>query len=41
MFDLWRDYWDLGKMMAQAPKWWIERLAKFGEADFSQALSGP
>ena len=32
---LWRDYWDLGKMMAQAPKWWIERLAKFGEADFS------
>ena len=32
---LWRDYWDLGKMMAQAPKWWIERLAKFGEAEFS------
>ncbi len=32
---LWRDYWDLGKMMAQAPKWWIERLAKFGEADFT------
>ncbi len=32
---LWRDYWDLGTMMAQAPQWWIERLAKFGEADFS------
>ncbi len=25
---LWRDYWDLNTMMAQAPKWWIERLAK-------------
>ncbi len=32
---LWRDYWDLGKMMAQAPKWWIERLAKADEADFA------
>ena len=32
---LWRDYWDLGTLMAQAPQWWIERLAKFGEADFS------
>ena len=32
---LWRDYWDLGSMMAQAPPWWIERLAKFSETDFS------
>ncbi len=32
---LWRDYWDLGTLMAQAPQWWIERLAKFSEADFS------
>ena len=32
---LWRDYWDLGALMAQAPKWWIERLAQFGDADFS------
>ena len=32
---LWRDYWDLGTLMAQAPQWWIERLAKVGEADFS------
>lgn len=32
---LWRDYWDIGNLMAQAPKWWIERLAKFGDADFS------
>ncbi len=32
---LWRDYWDLGLMMAQAPPWWIERLAKADEADFS------
>lgn len=32
---LWRDYWDLGTLMAQAPKWWIERLAKFSAADFA------
>ena len=25
---LWRDYWDINRMMAQAPKWWIESLAK-------------
>jgi limonene-1,2-epoxide hydrolase len=31
---LWRDYWDLGTMLAQAPKWWLERLAGFSEADF-------
>lgn len=31
---LWRDYWDLNTLMSQVPKWWIERLAKFGEADF-------
>ena len=32
---LWRDYWDLGTLMAQAPQWWIERLAKSAEGDFS------
>ena len=32
---LWRDYWDLNTMMSQAPAWWIERLAKFSEDDFS------
>ena len=32
--SLWRDYWDLGTLMAQAPKWWIERLASFSQADF-------
>jgi len=32
---LWRDYWDLNTLMSQAPKWWIERLAGFGESDFS------
>ena len=32
---LWRDYWDLNTMMAQAPKWWIERLASHSGADFS------
>jgi limonene-1,2-epoxide hydrolase len=32
---LWRDYWDLNTLMAQAPQWWIERLAKFSDQDFS------
>ena len=32
---LWRDYWDLNTLMSQAPKWWIERLAQFSDADFS------
>jgi ketosteroid isomerase-like protein len=32
---LWRDYWDLGTMMAQAPKWWIERIARHSEAEWS------
>jgi limonene-1,2-epoxide hydrolase len=32
---LWRDYWDLNTLMSGAPKWWIERLASFSEADFS------
>ncbi len=31
---LWRDYWDLNTFMKQAPKWWIERLAQFSDADF-------
>ncbi len=37
---LWRDYWDLNTMMAQAPKWWIERLAEHSESDFSSFRSG-
>jgi hypothetical protein len=32
---LWRDYWDLNTLMSQAPQWWIERLAGFGDSDFS------
>ena len=32
---LWRDYWDIGTLMAQAPQWWIEKIAKNSEADFS------
>lgn len=32
---LWRDYWDLDTMMAQAPKWWIERIARHSEAEWS------
>ncbi len=31
---LWRDYWDLGGMMSQAPRWWIEMLAKHRAAEF-------
>ena len=33
--SLWRDYWDLNTMMAQAPKWWIERLASHSEDEWS------
>jgi len=32
---LWRDYWDLNTLMAQAPRWWIEQLARHSAADFS------
>jgi limonene-1,2-epoxide hydrolase len=32
---LWRDYWDLNKLMAQAPRWWIERLAQHSESEWS------
>jgi ketosteroid isomerase-like protein len=32
---LWRDYWDLSKLMAQAPQWWIQRLAQHGESEWS------
>ena len=31
---LWRDYWDMNTLLRQAPAWWIERLAKFSQADF-------
>ena len=32
---LWRDYWDLGTMMASVPKWWLEHVAKFSAQDFA------
>ncbi len=32
---LWRDYWDLNTMMAQLPKWFLERLAQHGEDEFT------
>ncbi len=32
---LWRDYWDMNTLLSQAPQWWIERLAKFSDAEFS------
>jgi ketosteroid isomerase-like protein len=33
--ELWRDYWDLNRMMAQAPKWWVERLAQQDPSEWS------
>jgi ketosteroid isomerase-like protein len=32
---LWRDYWDLGILMRQAPKWWIEAIARVGADAFA------
>jgi limonene-1,2-epoxide hydrolase len=32
---LWRDYWDLNNLMSQAPRWWIEHLAKHTAEEFS------
>ena len=32
---LWRDYWDMNTMMAQAPRWWIERIAKHSADEWS------
>ncbi len=32
---LWRDYWDLNRMMAQAPKWWTLRLAQHDPSEWS------
>lgn len=31
---LWRDYWDLNSMLAQAPQWWLERIAKHDESEW-------
>lgn len=36
---LWRDYWDLGTLMSQAPKWWIEAIAKVSQEEFTGAPS--
>ena len=36
LVELWRDYWDLGTLMSQAPKWWIERIAKHTDAEWSE-----
>ncbi|MDJ0790055.1 MAG: limonene-1,2-epoxide hydrolase family protein [Myxococcota bacterium] len=32
---LWRDYWDIGTLMAQAPAWWIERIGQHDESEWS------
>jgi len=32
---LWRDYWDMNNLMSQAPRWWIEHLAKHTAEEFS------
>ena len=37
---LWRDYWDLNTMMAQAPKWWIERLAEHSDSNLGSSRPG-
>lgn len=34
-FKLWRDYSDLGTLLSAAPKWWIEHVSRFTEADFA------
>ncbi len=39
--ELWRDYWDLSTLMNQAPRWWIERLAKHSAADFAGGQAPP
>ena len=33
--ELWRDYWDIGTLMAQAPKWWIERIAEHSDGEWT------
>ena len=30
----WSDYSNLDTLLSQAPKWWIDHIAKFSEADF-------
>lgn len=32
---LWRDYWDMNTLMSQAPRWWIEEIAKHSGAEWS------
>ena len=32
---LWRDYWDLNTLLSGVPKWWIERVSQYSEADFA------
>jgi limonene-1,2-epoxide hydrolase len=32
---LWRDYWDMNTMMAQAPRWWIEHIAKHSAEEWA------
>ena len=32
---LWKDYWDINTLMSQAPQWWLERIAKFSDGEFS------
>lgn len=33
-FDLWRDYSNIGTVLENAPKWWLEEIAKGRPEDF-------
>ncbi len=33
--SLWRDYWDISAMIAQAPQWWVEMVAEASPRDFT------
>lgn len=41
MIRLWRDYSDLNTLLAKAPQWWLEHIAKFTVADFAPGPAAP
>ena len=41
MIRLWRDYSDLNTLLAKAPQWWLEHIAKFTVADFAPGAAAP
>ncbi len=34
---LWRDYWDLGTLLNNAPTWWLEQIMAANGEEFGQA----